>query len=605
MKAALPRPMILMALSSLGVAIALMALSPGLASANLNKQAAGAKKAAKAACKKSKTKTAKGKKNCRQAKKRANKLNRQLAQAKRNRFFDVCAQGCPSRTVEEGAKKAGAFQKRTGIKATVRVKPGTYVGGAFLDGRDPRYNYNGLTIMGVKSNMTPASTRADAENVVLDGAKSASNAIEARSVLGIKMLNMYAKNYTANTFFVWAAINPFERCANYLMKNLVSSDTRAYGLFARNCYGGKMVDSVGWNHGDSAFYVGETPCDRADWSSRSYDEGRQFTNRADESRFLGHPVGQEPPPCQRKPNWTILENIESFQNVLGYSGTNAKYVHIKDSVIYNNGAGLVPNTLDSERFEPGGWSKFTNNDIFWNNYNYYREDSEFQTISNGLGEIAPGIPVNFPIGIGVMLFGNDGIEVSGNRIFGHEKWGVASFSSPVVPGVAVSNSGDDAKNLNNTFRNNVMGGNSDSNAIDFLDDATGGGNCYQGNTAAGGGALTYELGLNNPTQPGRQDTVYPACPRTKEALNSGSAPSLQFTFGIQLELGEMSSGRPGSPQTVLGYAGSIPAASMECSWNGRALQYDPESPETFTSSLSNRSYTEKRPSDPTKAPACN
>ncbi len=576
----------------------ILAAGPERAGAKtLASDAAQAKKAVKKACKASKTKTAKGKRDCAKAKKKAKAMGRKVAQARKNRFFNVCDRGCSSRTVQEGADAAGKFQKRTGIKATVRIKPGTYNGEAFLDGRDPQFNYNGLTIMGVKENLQPASTREQAEQVVLDGEGEVSDAIEARSVNNLRLLNMYAKNFTANTFFVWAAISPVEECDGYLMKNLISSDTRSYGLFARNCFGGKMVDSVGWNHGDSAYYVGETPCDSPTWSNRKYDEIRPFEGNDQEGEFLGYegPV----PPCQKDPKWTILENIESYQNVLGYSGTNAKYVHIKDSVIYNNGAGLVPNTLDSERFEPGGWSKFTNNDIFWNNYNYYRSDSEFQTVSNGLGEIAPGIPVNYPIGIGVMLFGNDGIEVSGNRIFGHEKWGSAAFSSPVLAGLAVSNSGDDAKNLNNSFIDNEVSV-PDANAIDFLNDGSGGGNCFSGNTA-GEREVTFDRGYLG-TAP--VATVYPECqtPRVT-ALNDGTARSFNSAFGIQLELGEMYEGRPGSPLTVLGYAASSPAESMECAWN-RERGYDPENPATYTSPLTGRTYTENRPGTPEGAPVC-
>ena len=574
----------------------------GPAQANsLAPKAAKADQKAKAMC--AKAKKAKGKakaranKNCSKAKSDARKAKARVDAG----YFDVCNKpGCEYRSIQSAADAAGKFQKKTKEKATVRVKPGTYeLSETFLDGMIPSKDFDGLTIMGVKANMSPALTRADAKKVILDGKGGKSDAIEARSVNDLKLMNMWAKNYTANTFFVWAAISPVERCEDYVMKNLISSDTRSYGLFARNCFGGKMIDSVGWNHGDSAFYVGETPCDRADWSSRSFDEGRAFLPRDDESGFLGHQGSV--PPCQKKPNWTILQNIESFQNVLGYSGTNAKYVHIKDSVIYNNGAGLVPNTLDSERFEPGGWSKFTNNDIFWNNYNYYREDTEFNTVSNGLGEIAPGIPVNYPTGIGVMLFGNDGIEVSGNRIFGHEKWGTASFSSPNLAGVAVTNSGDDAKNLNNSFINNVMSGNGDPNAVDFFDDASGGGNCYSGNSAVEG-SLTFARGFKGTAN---LAAVYPACvPGREPVLSDGLAPSGSPFIGLQLELEEMANERPGSPDTILGYAGSNPAETQECSWS-RIRPYDPENPATFISGLTGDTYTEKRPSNPEFDPACN
>ena len=50
-----------------------------------------------------------------------------------------------------------------------------------------------------------------------------------------------------------------------------------------------------------------------------------------------------------KPKWTDLDHDKAYENVLGYSGTNSKYVDIHDSNFYNNGAGVVPNTLDSER----------------------------------------------------------------------------------------------------------------------------------------------------------------------------------------------------------------------------------------------------------------
>ena len=51
---------------------------------------------------------------------------------------------------------------------------------------------------------------------------------------------------------------------------------------------------------------------------------------------------------QKKPKWTRSTTTTGYENVLGYSGTNSKYVNIHDSDFYNNGAGVVPNTLDSE-----------------------------------------------------------------------------------------------------------------------------------------------------------------------------------------------------------------------------------------------------------------
>ena len=125
------------------------------------------------------------------------------------------------------------------------------------------------------------------------------------------MINLWVRNYLANGVFTSTTAH------GYLMKNLRASFNRAYGLFAFNCTGGRMTESVGWGQGDSAFYVGATP-------------------------------------LQAKPKWTKLDHLDGYENVLGYSGTNSKYMKITKSNFYNNGVGVVPNTLDSEPFEPSG-----------------------------------------------------------------------------------------------------------------------------------------------------------------------------------------------------------------------------------------------------------
>jgi hypothetical protein len=505
-----------------------------------------AKKAAKKASKKAK-KLNKAKKRAKQNCNKANANTKRLIKLREASNFDVCVQGDCYRKIQEAADAAAAWQQKNKFLTTVRIQPGTYVEGVFLDGRNPALDYNGMTILGVKADKT---SNPNARDVILegDGAKTivdgqpqvAQNAIEARNTAGLTMKNMWARNYQNNTFFVHAQTNPAppapatnERCADYVMENLVSSDTRSYGLFARNCFGGLIKDSEGWNHGDSAFYIGETPCDSDSWTNR----------------------GDNPGPCQANPNWTVMDNVTSHQNVLGYSGTNSKYVEIKNSTFYNNGAGIVPNTLDSEKFEPNGWMNIHDNDIFWNNYNYYSTGSAFQTVSNGLGEVL-GNTVNYPIGVGIALFGSDGIVSKNNNIFGHQKWGAMSFSAP---GDFGANDGDDGKNMNNQFIDNVLGRNgTDPNGVDFLNDNTGGGNCWSGNTPN----PTYVLG--NGSVP--QSTIYPACPQPT-VINKNVA-SFDPLAGIQADLSDPDNGSLLNPDTVLGYAAADPPQSMECSFVG-------------------------------------
>ena len=567
-----------------------------------NKSAKKAKKKAKKTCKKSKnvkksknaskSKKKKASKNCSKANKKASKAKKKANKAKKKsnkankklknynaQFFDVCKHGCKYSTVQNGVNAAGSWQyKNKGKKATVRIQPGTYVEGVLLHGKQADRNYDNLTIEGVKKNLDP---NPDARQVILEGKNAqtvvkdtpgwmpgdaptipANNAIEGRSIIGLTMKNMWGRDYQNNTFFVWASHQALdnERCADFVMDNLVSSDTRSYGLFSRNCFGGKFLNSEGWNHGDSALYVGETPCDDPTWNNR----------------------GPNPGPCQANPDWTIVKNFKSHQNVLGYSGTNSKYVNISDSSFYNNGAGIVPNTLDSEKFEPNGWMVLENNDIFWNNYNYYSTGSEFKTVSNGLGEIAPGVNANYPTGIGILLFGSDGIISKNNRIFGNEKWGAGTISAPYAAGVVESNDNDDAKNMNNQFINNVTGRNGlDPNGTDFLNDDTGGGNCFQGN----GPNPTYVAG--NGSVP--IDEIYPqTCPQPP-VINQ-DVFSVNLSTGIQAD--PLLEGN--DPNTVLGYAGVQPPADMECSWTIAT-------PHPAFTDANGYTYTEKR-ADPVVCP---
>src|ERR1700754_4543023 len=299
--------------------------------------------------------------------------------------FEACHHGCHYRTIQKAVDAAGAYAyKNPKAKVTVAIRPGKYVEGVVVDGTERKMRFNGMTIEG---------TKKDPKRVILEGKNAkgelgaAQNGIEAISVDGLVLKNMWARNYQSNGFFIHAANEEGQHCNGYTMDNLLASDNRSYGLFAKNCLGGKMVNSAGYHQGDSAFYVGETPCDSQAWTN--------------------HGIAPPPKPCQRKPKWTLLKNDRSYENVLGYSGTNSKYVKIVESAFYNNGAGIVPNTLDSEGFEPNGWNVFERNDVFWNNYNYFLSGSAFHTVSGGLGQLA-GATVNYPTGVGIVLYGGHG-----------------------------------------------------------------------------------------------------------------------------------------------------------------------------------------------------
>jgi parallel beta-helix repeat protein len=446
----------------------------------------------------------------------------------RTKVFEACKHGCRYRTIQSAVNAAGAFKfKNQKTKTIVAVRPGKYVEGVVVDGTARRKDFDGLTIQGTKHNR---------RLTVLEGKNAkgelgaAQNGIEAISVDHLTIRNMWARNYQSNGFFIHASNERGQHCVGYDMANLLASANRSYGLFAKNCLGGKMVNSAGYHQGDSAFYVGETPCDRKNWTN--------------------HGVVPPPTRCQRKPKWTLLKNDRSFENVLGYSGTNSKYVKIVDSAFYNNGAGIVPNTLDSEGFEPNGWNIIEHNDVFWNNYNYFLSGTAFHTVSVGLGKLGNNT-VNYPTGVGIILYGSANTIVRKNNVFGNYKWGVAAFSGPGE--VFVANEGNDAKNINNQYLENTMGRNgADPNGeFDFFNDNTGGGNCW----AANSGGSTFAPG--NGKVP--LSTIYPACPQ-KEVLND-QVPSLDIGAGLQVNLGNEA-----DPTTILGYAGAAPPQNQQCTW---------------------------------------
>jgi hypothetical protein len=450
--------------------------------------------------------------------------------------FEVCRHGCRYRTIQKAVDAAGSFKAKKGnakVKAIVAIRPGKYVEGVVLDGTLRKKSFDDLIVKG---------TKKDRKKVVLEGKNAkgelgaAQNGIEAISVDGLVLENMWARNYQSNGFFIHASNEGGQRCDGYKMNNLLTSANRSYGLFAKNCYGGKMINSAGYHHGDSAFYVGETPCDSTTWTN--------------------HGTAPPPKPCQRKPKWTLLKNDRSYENVLGYSGTNSKYVKIVDSAFYNNGAGIVPNTLDSEGFEPNGWNVFEGNDVFWNNYNYFLAGAKFHTVSGGLGQVA-GATVNYPTGVGIVLYGGAHNVVKDNNVFGNYKWGIASFSGPGE--VFVANEGDDAKNVNNQIVENTMGreGLDPNGEFDFWNDDTGGGNCWSANSpgtfAPGNGKVPL-------------DQIYPACPQAE--VLADQVRSLNIVAGLQINLGEES-----DPKTILGYASSNPPQKQECTWVRRVAPH--------------------------------
>ena len=193
------------------------------------------------------------------------------ASAKKKEKVEVCKHGCDYRTIQDAVDA-------TGKNAVINVHPGKYKEGVRIVGK----KHNGLTIQGTGKN--PKKVILEGKNAKDPEGQPANNGIEADGVNGVRVLNLWARNYLANGIFIHGDSVSGKACNGYLMKNLRVSFNRAYGLFAFNCIGGRMTKSVGYGHGDSAFYVGETPAaDEAE-----VDEARPPRRLRERARLLGH-----------------------------------------------------------------------------------------------------------------------------------------------------------------------------------------------------------------------------------------------------------------------------------------------------------------------------
>jgi len=350
----------------------------------------------------------------------------------------------------KGKKAGGCFRTiQAAVDAakpgdTVRVPNGTYRQRVRIFGAAKRY----LKLVGnVK----------DPGKVVLDGktlpSNARQNAVWIRDANEVTVKGFEARNWNGNGFFVLNA-------TGYTLTKLHAFMTGVYGMYAFNSRGGTMSDSVAaWNN-DSGFYIGQTP-------------------------------------PQTKPKRSIVRNVSAYGNVLGFSGTNMRYVTITKSKWFNNGLGIVPNALDSEKYAPPEENVITDNDIFWNNWNY-NKGAPFK-----LRKSSTGTP--YPIGTGVLLFGSRTTRVTGNRVFGNFLMGIGAVQQLLLKQ-------KDAQDLiGNRVSGNVLGlGGADLNGRDVFYDGNGKDNCWGPNE------------LRSPTEPADGSTFAP-CPFSgANAFNAGA-----------------------------------------------------------------------------------
>jgi hypothetical protein len=317
----------------------------------------------------------------------------------------VCKHGCKYKTIQSAVNKAKPGD-------TVKVKSGTYREGVTVLGASKRY----LKLVG---------NPKDPSKVVLDGSQGKKtprqNGVRVDGANQVTINGFTAKHYNGNGFFV---VN----VSGYELNHLNATLAGVYGIYAFNSIGGVMENSEASYNNDSGFYIGQTP-------------------------------------KQTTPERSIVRNVKSFGNVLGFSGTNMRYVTITKSQWFNNGSGIVPNALDSEKYAPPEDNVITDNDIFWNNFNYYA-GAPFK-----LKKQATSAP--YPVGVGVLLFGGRRTEVSNNRVYGNYLVGVGAIKQILLK------QADAADLIGNQVHDNQFGlGGADLNGRELFYDGSGSDNCF-------------------------------------------------------------------------------------------------------------------------------
>lgn len=259
---------------------------------------------------------------------------------------------------------------------------------------------------------------------VLDGTDIESDGIDVTAD-GVTVRDLTVQNFGGDGIL-------FFDVNGFFVERVTAEDNGPYGVYALRSRIGHFQDSTARGHRDSGFYVGHVES------------------------------------CQ-----CVLEGLLAEGNLIGYSGTGASHVTIRDSVFRDNAAGIVPNVLVGG---PQPWTQshlFVHDNLVADNNN---ETASTQWHFEG--------SLHVPFGLGVVVAGGSDNLVHENRIVGHHRAGVALswlFTEPSFNEVS-------RNVLDNPATADHPG------AVDILWDEGGVNNCFEGNRRPDGSPATFDAG---------------------------------------------------------------------------------------------------------------
>ncbi len=247
----------------------------------------------------------------------------------------------------------------------------------------------------------------DRNTTILDGELKRTNGIHVAEADGVVLENLTAHHYQLNGFY-WTGVQ------GYRGSYLTAYANGDYGIYAFRSQWGRFEHSYASGSPDSGFYIGE---------------------------------------CQ--PCHAVVDDVLAEGNALGYSGTNAGGdLWIINSEWAHNGAGIVPNTLDSEGLAPQRGATIAGNSVH----------------DQGL-DVVPTKRLQTPaFGTGILIGGGRDNIVEGNVVLDSTVYGIA-----LLPNL------DDNLWLtrDNVIRDNHIGGSGQADLA--LGGPALGGDCFEGN----------------------------------------------------------------------------------------------------------------------------
>jgi hypothetical protein len=202
----------------------------------------------------------------------------------------------------------------------------------------------------------------DRNTVVLDGENRRKNGIVVRAD-GVSVLNLSAHDFRQNGFY-------WEGADRYRVSYVTVWNVGLYGIYAEDGEQGVLDHDYVSGAADAAFYVGECR------------------------------------PCR-----ATLSHLVARLSAVGYSGTNATDVVIRDSLWDSNGAGIVPNTYANEALPPQSKTTIVRNTV----------------TGSGRSRVPIHTALAGFVGVGIAVAGGNENVIARNRVTRSERYGIAVF----------------------------------------------------------------------------------------------------------------------------------------------------------------------------------